>query len=216
MKTMAIKASYRSLIVLLLGALLLLSFGCSRDDGASAPRHERSGDPEMHVGGETTGPGDDVSPDQPALETGDKQFASEPNRADNGAADDATDSPADSATHSGIPADRVDLVFFHVPGACGCLGEIGDVIATALNDFFPEEMADSTLRYYMVASNHPDNQSWVRMYGSQSFDLFVVTYDAGTAQASPVRGIWAHMDDYDALGLYVKQVVEEELAALSE
>ncbi len=216
MKTSAMERSCRSSILLLLGALLLLSFGCSKyDAGANAPPHEQSEDLDMHVIAETPVTEDDISPDLSDFETGSKPLANEPNSSGNRAAKDDTGSPGDAAVDSGIPANRVDLVFFHIPGACGCLGEIGDVIEAALYDFFPEEMADRTVRYYMVASNHPDNQSYVRMYGSQPFDLFVVTYDEGAAQPYPVRGIWAHMDDYDALGVYVKQVVEEEIAAFS-
>lgn len=217
MRTRAMEGSSRSLILLLPGALLLLSFGCSGyDDGANAPRHEQSEDLDMHVIAETPVTGDDLTPDRSDLETGSERLANEPNSTVDRAAEVAADSPADAAVDSGTPAYKVDLVFFHIPGACGCLGEIGDVIEAALYDFFPEEIADGTLRYYMVASNHPDNQSYVHMYGSQPFDLFVVTYDEETAQPYPVRGIWAHMDDYDALGVYVKQVVEEKIAAFSE
>lgn len=106
---------------------------------------------------------------------------------------------------------RVDLVFFQTFNACGCLGEIGDVIKTALYQDLPEEMEDKSVRFYSLYSDDPANQTYVRMYGSQPFDFFIVTYEGGRAAATPVREIWILMDDYDALGAYVVQRVEQSL-----
>ncbi len=113
------------------------------------------------------------------------------------------------ATEPPFSEPRVDLVFFQTFNACGCLGEIGDVIRTALYEHLPEEMENKTVRFHSLYSDDPANQQYVRMYGSQPFDFFIVTYEDGKAVATPVREIWVLMDDYDALGAYVVQRVDK-------
>lgn len=120
----------------------------------------------------------------------------------------------DESTQEGTPPSsepRVDLVFFQTFNACGCLGEIGDVIKAALYQYLPEEMEAKTVRFHSLYSDDPANQQYVRMYGSQPFDLFIVTYEGGKAAATPVRDVWLLMDDYDALGAYVVYRVETSL-----
>ena len=126
--------------------------------------------------------------------------------------DDASAATESETVAPAIESKRVDLVYFHTEYACGCLAEIGDVIETALHTYFPDEMAQKTVRFYPVVSDDPKNEQLVRVYGSQPFDLFIVTYEEGRVEATPVHGIWAFMDDYEALAASVKQLVQQNLS----
>ena len=137
-----------------------------------------------------------------------------------GQVDDATGASQDSydAAENDVVVDspvaplRVDLVYFHTGNACGCLAEVGDVIETAVRTHFPEEMEQKTVRFFSVISDDPANQHLVRMYESQAFDLFLVTYEGGEAQATQVYEIWSLLGDNEAIALTVKSRVADSLA----
>jgi hypothetical protein len=195
----------------LVGILLLVGLGCSENVGAldvTAPSTENDdgsgavvSDPALAADGEAASP--------PGANSFVESAAGESDVAT--AAGDEVDE-ADATAGPATTVSRVDLVYFHTAYACGCMAEIGDVIKGALQDHFPDEIEQKTVRFHSVISDDPKNESIVRMYGSQPFDLFIVTYEGGKASATPVYEIWAYMDDYDALGAYVLQRVEGALS----
>lgn len=106
---------------------------------------------------------------------------------------------------------RVDLVYFHTANPCGCLGEVEGVIRTALQTAFPEEMAQKQVRLFSVISDDPASENLVRMYGSQQFDLFLVTYEGDKASATQVYEIWSLLGDNEAIALVVQSRVADNL-----
>ena len=194
----------------LVGMLLLVGLGCSENVGALdvtalSTEHDDGSDalvsdPVLAADGEAASPsGANGFVESAAGESGATNAGDEVDEAD------ATAGPV-------TPVSRVDLVYFHTAYACGCMAEIGDVIKGALQSHFLDEIEQKTVRFHSVVSDDPKNESIVRMYGSQPFDLFIVTYEGGKASATPVYEIWAYMDDYDALGAYVLQRVEGALS----
>jgi hypothetical protein len=194
----------------LVGMLLLVGLGCSANVGAldvtalATENDDGSGavvsDPVLAADGEAASP--------PGANGFVESAAGESGATNAGDEVDEVDATAEPVT----PVSRVDLVYFHTAYACGCMAEIGDVIKGALQAHFPEEIEQKTVRFHSVVSDDPKNESIVRMYGSQPFDLFIVTYEGGKPSATPVYEIWAYMDDYDALGAYMLQRVEGALS----
>jgi hypothetical protein len=120
----------------------------------------------------------------------------------------ATDTPAQVTS-------RVDLVYFHTANPCGCMAEVEGVIESSLRTHFAGEMDQKTVRFFSVVSDDPSNENLVRMYGSQQFDLFLVTYEGGKARATQVYDIWSLLGDNEAIALVVKSKVADSLAPLS-
>ena len=163
-------------------------------------------------------PADAIPPDEAAAVTspagGGSQSASggtegDPDEAANGG--DNTEASAATATAAQVTS-RVDLVYFHTANPCGCMAEIGDVIDSALQTHFADEMDRKTVRFFTVVSDDPANENLVRMYGSQQFDLFLVTYEGGKARSTQVYEIWALLGDNEAIALAVKSRVADAVA----
>jgi len=111
---------------------------------------------------------------------------------------------------------RVDMVYFHTGNPCGCMAEVEGVIDSSLRTYFPEEMEAKTIRFFSVVSDDPANQDLVRMYGSQQFDLFLVTYEGGRAEATQVYEIWSLLGDNEAIALAVESRVAEKLTVSAQ
>jgi hypothetical protein len=196
-----------------LGALLVLSAGCIQPDVAPAgqpPFQELEPSAQEPVSG-------GVNPEAPAPAVGAEPALIGANQETDSIHSESTadDSPETAAAPlQSIP--RVDLVYFHTASACGCMAEIGDVIETAVSARFPDQMEQKTVNFQSVVSDDPKNASVVRMYGSQPFDLFLVTYEGGEASSTPLYEMWAYMNDYDALGAYVVQRVEGALSRITD
>lgn len=193
--------------------LAMMLNGCAADNESCPLPEVREGDLETaELAGGTSGL-DDADASMPPSGSG----ASLP--AD-GQVDDATGTSQDGydavendvAVDSSVAPPRVDLVYFHPADACGCLAEVGDVIETAVRTYFPEEMEQKTVRFFSVISDDPANQLLVRMYESQPFDLFLVTYEGDKAEATQVYEIWNLLGDNEAIALAVKSEVADCLA----
>jgi hypothetical protein len=204
-----------ALLHLPLAALLVLLAGCAWDATAAAPQTPVDANNEMEGAG-TDSTRDTARSDAPT-QVVEAEPEHEADQSDEGvdstSAGDSLDDSDETAEQPVSEEDkRVDLVYFHTEYACGCMAEIGDVIKTALQTHFPDEMEQKTVKFYSVVSDDPKNQDLVRLYGSQPFDLFVVTYEEGTAKATASYGIWAYTGDYEAMASYVKQLVEQNLS----
>jgi len=198
----------------LVGMLLLAGLGCSENVGAldvTAPSTENDDGSHALVSDPVLAA--DVEAASPPGANGFVESASGESGATN--AGDEVDQ-ADATAEPVTTISRVDLVYFHTANPCGCMAEIGDVIKGALQARFPDEMEQKAVRFHSVVSDDPKNESIVRMYGSQPFDLFIVTYEGGKASATAVYEIWAYMNDYDALGAHVLQRVEGALSRVAD
>ena len=198
--------------LLLLGVLVTLSAGCAGAGASAAVPPRPGGDAEVTQPNSSSPVAD--SPD-PSLLQGPATSPSLEEAAAEAAASSSPDSgfaDADdvSAEYTSAPS-KVDLVYFHPATACDCLAEVGGVIEDTLRTYFAEEMDQKRLAFHSVVSDDPANVSVVRMYGSQPFDLFVVTYDGGQAKATPDYDLWSYLDDFDGMAHYVRQLVEQHL-----
>lgn len=203
----------RLLCCSVLGALLVLSAGCVQPEAAPAgqtPFQELEPSAQEAVSG-------NVNPASPAPAVG-----AEPALAGTGEetgdvpSEDTGDGSQETPAAPLPTVPRVDLVYFHTASACGCMAEIGDVIESAVSARFSAEIEQKTVKFHSVVSDDSKNESIVRMYGSQPFDLFIVTYEGGKASATPLYEMWAYMNDYDALGAYVVQRVEGALSRATD
>lgn len=94
------------------------------------------------------------------------------------------------------------------------MAEVKGIIDSALRTNFAEEMERKAVRFFSVVSDDPANQDLVRMYGSQQFDLFLVTYEGGKARATQVYEIWSLLGDNEAIALAVTSRVADSLIQL--
>jgi len=191
--------------------------------GACAPAEKPCPVP-LPPGGEPQSielPADAVPPDEAAAVTlpagGGAEFARDGMEGHpDTAANSGDDREAAEATATATQViSHVDLVYFHAANPCGCMAEVEDVIESALQTHFPDEMDRKTLRFFSVVSDDPTNDNLVRMYGSQQFDLFLVTYEGGKARSTQVYEIWALLGDNEAIALAVKSRVADSLALLT-
>jgi hypothetical protein len=197
-----------SVALIVVAVLLIVVPGCSGKTGSVDTPVQVPADDRGETNGADQAEPEDSSHVQPAP-GGDSPGA--PIESQSGGATATVDEPAvGDASATPVPA-RVDLVYFRTADACGCLAEIEDVIKAALQDRFPEELEDKSLRFHTVISDDPANAYYVRMYNSQLFDLFLVTYQGDKANATRVHEIWPLMNDYEALGRCVEALVERSL-----
>ena len=199
--------------VLLLAAILVAAAGCSGDVASTHPSQTTdkgssavlpsddipagsSSDPEASIEMDDETPVDgDLSDETPTAKS-----------------PDTLTSTASAPAAASTPMSGVDLVYFHTAEACGCMAEMGDVIVAALYEHFPQAVDDKAVRFHSIVSDDPANAYYVRMYGSQAFDLFLVTYEGGNARATQVYEIWSLLGDNEAVALAVKSRVADGLA----
>ena len=111
--------------------------------------------------------------------------------------------------------DGVDVVYFEVAKPCDCMAEVGDAIALSVDNNFATELQNGKLRFFTVVSDDPQNESLLKMFEAQPFDLFIVTQQGGSSIAEPVYEIWNLMGDNEAISEYVRATVQASLVSVT-
>ncbi len=198
-------------VLLLCGAAF--AGGCSGSVEAISPSGIEAHELDALSDPETTPPGDIADREWSPGPTEDVAVCDDPSDETPAAGAPDTEASAQSVPATASPSrSGVDLVYFHTAQACGCMAEMGDVIKTAVHESFPEAINDNTVRFHSIISDDPANAYFVRMYGSQQFDLFIVTYDGGKAMATQVPEIWSLIGDNEAVATAVTARIADVLA----
>ena len=95
------------------------------------------------------------------------------------------------------------------------MAEVGDAIALSVDNNFATELQNGKLRFFTVVSDDPQNESLLKMFEAQPFDLFIVTQQGGSSIAEPVYEIWNLMGDNEAISEYVRATVQASLVSVT-
>jgi len=131
-----------------------------------------------------------------------------------------TPPPANASQQGGVRSaepyelrtgDGVDVVYFEIAKPCDCMAEVGDAVELAIQTYFEEEVRSGELRFFVIVSDDEANSALVKLFNSQPFDLFVVSFDDGQGLAEPVYDIWNLMGDNEAIVELVRAAVQKSL-----
>jgi len=106
----------------------------------------------------------------------------------------------------------VDVVYFEESNACDCMAEVGTAIKNSVATHFAKELQSGELRFFVILSDDWDNRETFELFNNQPFDLFIVEFEDGSGIATPVNEFWGMMGDNEAIGLFVKERIQESLS----
>jgi len=106
----------------------------------------------------------------------------------------------------------VDVVYFEESNACDCMAEVGTAIKNSVTTHFAKELQSGELRFFVILSDDWDNRETFELFNNQPFDLFIVEFEDGSGVATPVYEFWSMTGDNEAIGLFVKQRIQESLS----
>jgi len=112
---------------------------------------------------------------------------------------------------SSIPADRVEIVYFHrAPRCSGCIyAETG--IRYTVETYFKDELASGKVTFEVFNVADKENASIVKKYGAFSSSLFINTIRDGTDHIEEITDIWFFLGDDEAFVEVVRDKIEKSL-----
>ena len=118
--------------------------------------------------------------------------------------------PSTSNTSS-VPADRVEVVYFHRTQRCtGCIyAEAG--ISYTVETYFADELASGKVTFEVFNVEDKENATIVKKYGAFTSSLFINTIRDGTDHIEEVMDIWFLLDNDEAFVEVVKSKIEKSL-----
>ena len=112
---------------------------------------------------------------------------------------------------SPVPADRVEVVYFHRAQRCqGCIyAEAGT--RYTLETYFSDELASGKLTFKTVNVEDKENAPIIKKYGAFTSSLFINTITDGTDHIEEVTDIWLVLGNDKAFVEVVKSNIERSL-----
>jgi len=112
---------------------------------------------------------------------------------------------------SPVPADKVEVVYFHRAQRCtGCVyAETGT--RYTLETYFKDELASGKVTFETLNVEDDKNAAIVNEYDAYTSALFVNTITDGTDHIEEVTDIWFHLGDNEAFVEVVKSKIEQSL-----
>ena len=130
----------------------------------------------------------------------------------------ACGSPAGTSPVAGrpnVPADRVDVVYFHREQRCySCLYAETELRYT-LETYFVDELASGKIVFQVISLEDTANAEIVRKYRASFSFLYMTSVIDGTEYIEPVTEIWQFIGDDSAFVQVVKDKVEARLRGTS-
>ena len=120
--------------------------------------------------------------------------------------------PASDA--SSVPADRVEVVYFHRAQRCyGCkYAEAG--IRYTLETYFEDELASGKLTFEALSVEAKENATVVKKYGAFTSSLFTNIIRDGTDHIEEIRDIWFILGNDEAFVEVVRDKIEKSLKGI--
>jgi len=112
---------------------------------------------------------------------------------------------------SPVPADKVEVVYFHRAQRCtGCVyAETGT--RYTLETYFADELASGKITFAVFNVEDEENAAIVNKYDAYTSALFVNTITDGTDHIEEVTEIWFVLGDDEAFVEVVKNKIEQSL-----
>lgn len=122
----------------------------------------------------------------------------------------APEVPSTSDTSS-VPADRVEVVYFHRAQRCySCIyAETG--IHYTVETYFADELASGKVTFEVFNVEDDENATIVKKYGAFTSSLFINTIREGTDHIEEVTDIWFVLGNNEAFVEVVKSKIEKSL-----
>jgi len=118
--------------------------------------------------------------------------------------------PSTSGTPS-MPADRVEVVYFHRTQRCTGCTYAEAVTRYTVETYFKEELASGKLTFEAFNVEDKNNATIVDKYGAFASSLFINTITDGTDHIEEVTDIWFHLGDDEAFVEVVQSKIEQSL-----
>jgi hypothetical protein len=123
----------------------------------------------------------------------------------------AADDGQSNSNNSTVPADRVDVVYFHRTVRCSTCLRAEELTRYTLNTYFADELASKKVVFQSVDVEDPANADIVAKYNNASYlTLCINTVTNGTENIEEVTDIW-YVGDEEFVDI-LKNEVEESLA----
>ena len=123
----------------------------------------------------------------------------------------SADDGQSDGNNSSIPADRVDVVYFHRTQQCYTCKYAEEGTQYAVETYFADELASGKLTFQSVDEQDSENAAIVQRYGAYTSQLFINTAKDGIDHIEEVTDIWLVIGDDDAFVEVVKSKIEESL-----
>ena len=118
-----------------------------------------------------------------------------------------------TSDNSSVPADRVDVVYFHRAQRCSSCRYAENGIRYVVENYFEDELASGKLVLKVLNVEDEENAAIVKKYGAFSSSLFVNTIKDGTNQIEEVTDIWFVLGEDKAFVEVVRDKIERSLKA---
>jgi len=122
----------------------------------------------------------------------------------------APEVPSSSDTSS-IPADKVEVVYFHRAQRCYSCIYAEEGTRYTVETYFADELASGKVAFEVFNVEDKENATIVKKYGAFTSSLFVNTIRDGTDHIEEVTDIWFVLGDDEAFVGAVKSKIERSL-----
>ncbi len=112
---------------------------------------------------------------------------------------------------SSVPADRVEVVYFHRAHRCASCIYAETGIHYTLETYFKDELASGEVIFKVVNVEDKQNASIVKKYGAFTSSLFINAVKDGTDHIEEVTDIWFLLGNDEAFIEIVRDKIEESL-----
>ncbi|GAI81193.1 unnamed protein product, partial [marine sediment metagenome] len=112
---------------------------------------------------------------------------------------------------SSIPANRVEVVYFHRAQRCSACIYAETGIRYTIETYFKDELTSGKLTFKTFNVEDKENATIVKKYGAFTSSLFINTIRDGTDYVEEVTDIWFVLGDDEAFVEEVRSEIEKSL-----
>lgn len=121
----------------------------------------------------------------------------------------STEDP-DSGTSS-VPADRVDVVYFHRTSRCYSCKYVEARTRYTLETYFKDELASGKVTFQVINVQDKENADIAKKYGAYTSSLFINTLKDGTDHIEEVTNVYSLIGKDEAFAKALKSKIEKSL-----
>ena len=115
---------------------------------------------------------------------------------------------------SSVPADSVEIVYFHRTQRCYSCRYAEAGIRYTLETYFEDELASGKLTFKAVSVEDKGNATIVKKYGAFTSSLFINAMKDGTDHIEEVTEIWFVLGNDEAFVEVVRDKIEKSLKGI--
>jgi hypothetical protein len=112
-----------------------------------------------------------------------------------------------------VPADKVEVVYFHRPHRCEACIYVEERVGYIVNTFFQEELSNGRLTYKIFDLGDKENAAIANEYGAIGSQLFINTIKDGDSHIKHIDRIWYWdcLDDQELFDKTVTDIIKQAL-----